>query len=110
MADDVSTRVEAEAEIEEGGLEGKAPQTNAQAAEALARNLKIPAIDFNDPNRESLTPRGSRGGKTFTNGFKIPGFNSMIDLPYKVCVDCEFQAMKFSTECPRCGGELSAEQ
>ncbi len=107
MADDVPAQVEGE--IADDDLEGDVPQTNAQKAQALASNIKIPDIDFNDPNRQSLAPRGSRDGKVFTNGFKITGFNSMIDLPHKLCVDCGFHAMKFSTACPKCGGELSAE-
>lgn len=113
MAEDVQTQVEDRAEVEEENLqeqEEKAPQTNAEAAAALAGNLQIPDVDFNDPNRESLKPRLSREGKVLSNGFKIPGFSSMYDLPGKTCVDCGFNAMKFSTSCPRCGGELRAEQ
>lgn len=104
MADDVTTDTELDEEEDEKF------QTNAEAAESLAKSLKIPEIDFNDPNRESLSPRGSRDGKVFTNGFKIPGFSGMSDLPGKVCVDCGFSAMKFSSSCPKCGGELTSEE
>lgn len=111
MADDLTTRdVKTTAEVDEEQLEEEEPLTNAQAAAALAGTLKMPDIDFNDPNRESLKPRLSREGKVKSNGFKIPGFSSLYDLPGKVCVDCGFSAMKFSTSCPKCGGELSAEE
>lgn len=108
MAKDVKAR--AETEVEDDELEESTPQTNAEAAAALASRIKVPDIDFNDPNRESLKPRTSRDSKVKSNGFKIPGFSSLYDLPGKTCVECGFNAVKFSTECPRCGGELTPEQ
>jgi hypothetical protein len=63
-----------------------------------------------DPNRESLKSRRSREGKVFSDGFKIPGRMSFSDLPGKVCVKCGFNALKFSTQCPKCGGELVSEE
>lgn len=110
MADEAQTRVEATAAVEEQELVTEAPQTNSEVAATVVRNLKLPEIDFNDPDRESLTPRSSRDGKVFTNGFNIPGFSGMTDLPGKVCIDCGFSAMKFSTACPKCGGDLTTEK
>jgi hypothetical protein len=63
-----------------------------------------------DPNRESLKSRRNREGKVFSDGFKIPGRMSFSDLPGKVCVKCGFNALKFSTQCPKCGGELVPEE
>jgi hypothetical protein len=66
-------------------------------------------VDFTDPERETLKPRISKDQKVFTNGFKIPGFSGYTDVPGKVCVDCGWRGMKFSTKCAKCGGELGPE-
>lgn len=84
----------------------------------LARS-KVPAAPVKAPetvkplsplvDKESYKSRRGRDGKVFTNGFSIPGFNSYSDLPGKTCVDCGFNALKFSKQCPKCGGELGPE-
>jgi hypothetical protein len=66
-------------------------------------------VDFTNPERETLKPRISKDQKVFTNGFKIPGFSGYTDVPGKVCVDCGWRAMKFSSQCAKCGGELRPE-
>ena len=82
-----------------------ADQTEARGA-APAEQEATPATDS---SRESLLPRLSRPGKVFSDGFKLPGFSGYTDLPGKVCIDCGFNAMKFSKQCPKCGGELVPE-
>ncbi|HEX2054005.1 MAG TPA: hypothetical protein VHJ78_09815 [Actinomycetota bacterium] len=67
-------------------------------------------VDFTNPERETLKPRLSKNQKVFTNGFKIPGFSGYTDVPGKVCVDCGWRGMKFSTKCAKCGGELAPEE
>jgi hypothetical protein len=66
-------------------------------------------VDFTNPERETLKPRISKNQKVFTNGFKIPGFSGYTDVPGKICVDCGWRAMKFSSKCAKCGGELRPE-
>lgn len=66
-------------------------------------------VDFTNSERETLKPRLSKDNKVFTNGFKIPGFSGYTDLPGKICVACGFRALKFSTQCSKCGGELQPE-
>lgn len=66
-------------------------------------------VDFTNPERETLKPRISKDQKVFTNGFKLPGFSGYTDVPGKVCVNCGWRAMKFSSKCSKCGGELVPE-
>ena len=100
----------ATAEAPVGPAAGPEPASGTTAAASPATEpTKAKKPDPNDPNREELLPRLSRQGKVFSNGFKLPGFSGYTDLPGKVCVKCGFNAMKFSKECPRCGGELVPE-
>ena len=93
-----------------------ADETKTNAPEAAAPTAVPPAAPAKavppglDPNRESLKARRSREGKVFSDGFKIPGRMSFSDLPGKVCVKCGFNALKFSQQCPKCGGELVPEE
>jgi hypothetical protein len=82
--------------------EAAAPEKAAAPAKAVPPGL--------DPNRESLKSRRGREGKVFSDGFKIPGMMAFSDLPGKVCVKCGFSALKFSKQCPKCGGELVPEE
>jgi hypothetical protein len=93
----------------------KAPEATAPAKAApakAAREKSVPTRPVppgQDPNRDSLKSRRNREGKVFSDGFKIPGMTAYSDLPGKVCVKCGFNALKFSKECPKCGGELVPE-
>lgn len=87
---------------------------SGQPISPLARS-KVPPAPVKAPvrpalaDKESYKSRRGRDGKVFTNGFSIPGFNAYSDLPGKTCVDCGFNALKFSKQCPKCGGELGPE-
>lgn len=84
-----------------------APGARPPESPAVKEPAAPEPIDFTDPERVSLKPRSSRGGKVFTNGFKMPGFSGYSsDLPGKICSGCGFNAHKFSSVCPKCGGEL----
>ncbi|MGQ0678901.1 MAG: hypothetical protein ACT4OM_04470 [Actinomycetota bacterium] len=83
-------------------------EESATKASAKVGN-QHPAPHRIDVEKESFKPRSGRGSKVFTDGFKIPGFSAYTDLPGKVCVECNFAAMKFSSQCPKCGGELRPE-
>ncbi len=111
MSED-TTQVE---EIDEELEESKAPK--AAGTHMRASDSKIQAkpvtgdvnVDFTDSSRETLKPRITRDQKVFTNGFKIPGFSGYTDVPGKICVDCGWRAMKFSSKCAKCDGELRPE-
>lgn len=83
---------------------------SGQPISPLARS-KVPPAPVRPAlvDKESYKSRRGRDGKVFTNGFSIPGFNAYSDLPGKTCVDCGFNALKFSKQCPKCGGELGPE-
>lgn len=111
MSEDV-TQVE-EAEPEEVELTTAPGETKFRASGSAIKAKPVKGdvkVDFTDSERETLKPRLSKGGKVFTNGFSIPGFNGYTDLPGKICVNCGFRAMKFSSKCPKCDGELVPEQ
>lgn len=97
--------------VVEGTPTGKQTAAGAQA-QASTLNQSEPAGEAGDnsnASREALMPRRSRPGKVMTNGFRMPGFSGFSDLSGKVCVKCGFNAMKFSKQCPRCGGDLVPE-
>lgn len=86
------------------------PTPDAGIAPEAAETPEAPAAPLvGDINKESFKSRRNREGKVFSDGFKIPGFSSYSDLPGKICVDCGFAALKFSQQCPKCGGKLVAE-
>lgn len=103
---------------DETTLEQVEDQDETENPKPVALGSKITAkpvkgdvkVDFTDPGRETLKPRISKDQKVFTNGFKIPGFSGYTDVPGKVCVDCGWRGMKFSTRCAKCGGELGPEE
>ena len=108
MSED-TTQVEETDELEETGAAAEGPGA-AYGSKIKSRPVKGDVkVDFTNPERETLKPRNSKNQKVFTNGFKIPGFSGYTDLPGKVCVDCGWRAMKFSSQCAKCGGELRPE-
>lgn len=111
MSED-TTQVE---EIDEELDETKAAATDTTHMRSSDSKIKAKPVkgdvdvDFTDSSRETLKPRIARDQKVFTNGFKIPGFSGYTDVPGKVCVDCGWRGMKFSSKCAKCGGELKPE-
>lgn len=122
MSEDTADVTETE-EDEELAEEEEAPASQPLASvdvedlktRALGSSIKLKPVkgdvdvDFTTTERATLKPRKSRGGKVFTDGFSIPGFSGYTDVPGKMCVDCGFRAMRFSTSCSKCGGELVPE-
>jgi hypothetical protein len=105
-----TTQVEEDEELDDTKPATDTAKMRAPDSKIKAKPVKGDVqVDFTDISRETLKPRGTRGQKVFTNGFKIPGFSGYTDLPGKVCVDCGWRGMKFSKECAKCGGELEPE-